>query len=312
MASSEKGAFESIAERLRTRLGALRRVVFPRTEKQRERRRLVVMCLPYFLLATVGAFVPLAMLARMSVSESQFQNEGFSLDAWTTLATEPVYREIAFNTLWFAAVTTVFSVAVGVVISHALEKYSLPGERWLIAMVSFPIALPGIVVGFMIIVLFGRTGLLTNTVAFFTGESAIDSAVALTVFGLFLGYSFSLIPRSTMVLRGTFAEINEDAEEAARALGASPLSTFYHVTLPQVWPGVVAALVLTFRTALAIFGTVLVLPALNVATLRINLEIQDLGFNLAIASAIGLLYFLFIFAFTLGGVKLIDGDSLKI
>lgn len=270
------------------------------------------MCLPYFVLATFGAFAPLAMLARMSVSESQFRNEGFSLAAWKVLVTDPVYREIAWNTLWFAAAATIFSVAIGVAISHALEKYSLPFERLLVALISFPIALPGIVVGFMIVVLLGRTGLLTNAVAFFTGGDPIDLATAMSVGGLFLGYAFSLIPRSTMVLRGTFAEINEDAEEAARALGASSLVTFYHVTLPQVWPGIVAALILTFRTALAVFGTVLVLPALNVATLRINLEIHDLGFNLATASAIGLLYFAFIFAFTLVGVKLIDNENLKI
>lgn len=290
----------------------LQSVVSPQTEADRERRRIVVMCLPYFVLATAGAFVPLAMLARMSISESQFAIEGFATTAWEALLTEPVYRQIAFNTLWFATATTIVSVLIGVAISHALSKYSLPFERWLVALISFPIALPGIVVGFMIIVLFGRTGVLTNAVAFFTGDNPIDLAVALTVFGLFLGYSFSLIPRSTMVLRGTFAEVNTDAEEAARALGASSLRTFYHVTLPQVWPGIIAAFVLTFRTSLAIFGTVLVLPALNVATLRINLEIQDLGFNLSIAAAIGLLYFVFIFIVTFGGIRLAGSRNMKL
>lgn len=287
-------------------------VVSPETEADRERRRIVAMCAPYFVLATVGAFVPLTIMARMSVSAERFENAGFTLEAWQTLFTDPVYLSVAFNTLWFAAATTVFSVLVGVAISHALAKYDLPFENTLIALISFPIALPGIVVAFMIIVLFGRTGLLTNLVAFFTGQNPIDLAVAVSVFGLFLGYSFSLIPRSTMVLRGAFSEINNDAEEAARALGASPLLTFYHVTLPQVWPGIIAALILTFRTALAIFGTVLVLPALNVATLRINLEIQSLGFNSQIAAAIGLLYFFFILSFTFGGVKLLDRRALKI
>lgn len=289
-----------------------RSAAFPETEADRERRRIVIMCLPYFMLATVGAFVPLAIMARMSVSTERFENTGFTMEAWRTLLTDPVYLEVAWNTLWFAAATTVFSVLIGVAISHALAKYDLPFENTLIALISFPIALPGIVVAFMIIVLFGRTGLLTNLVAFFTGQNPIDLAMAVSVFGLFLGYSFSLIPRSTMVLRGAFAEINEDAEEAARSLGASPLLTFYYVTLPQVWPGIVAALVLTFRTALAIFGTVLVLPALNVATLRISLEIQDLGFNSQIAAAIGLIYFFFILSFTFGGVKLLDNEALKI
>ena len=284
----------------------------PATETDRERRRVVLLCLPYFLLATFGAFVPLAVMARMSVSTDRFANVGFTSEAWRTLVTDPIYREIALNTLWFAAATTVFSVACGVVLSHVLATYDLPFERAIVSIVSFPIALPVIVVAFMIVVLLGRTGLVTNAIAVFTGRSPIDLASARSLLGLFLGYVFSLIPRSTMVLRGTFAEVDEATREAARALGASPLAAFYHVVLPQVWPGIVAALVLTFRTALAIFGTVLVLPALNVATLRIDLEIQDLGFNSQIAGAIGLVYFLFLFVVTFGGLKLIDDEYLRI
>jgi putative spermidine/putrescine transport system permease protein len=291
---------------------SVRAVIFPETEADRRRRRIVMLCLPYFVLATFGAFVPIGVMARMSVSTDNLTNEGFTLDAWRTLASDGVYLEVAWNTLWFAAATTLFSVAIGVAISQALEKYSLPFERWLVAMLSFPIALPGIVVGFMIVVLFGRTGLLTNAVAYFTGGNPIDLATARTLGGLFLGFAFSLVPRSTMVLRGTFAEINTDAEEAARALGASPLVTFYAVTLPQIWPGIVAACVLTFRTALAIFGTVLVLPALNVATLRLSLEISDLGFNTQIAAAIGMIYFLFFFAFTFLSLRLVDDDHVKL
>ena len=288
------------------------RLLSPQTEADRERRRVIAMCLPYFLLAAVGAFVPLAVMVRMSVSADNLRNVGFSTDAWVALAADPVYRTVAWNTLWFAVLTTVFSVAVGVVVSHALAKYDLPYERALVALVSFPIALPGIVVAFMIIILLGRTGLLTNLIAVATGQNPIDLATATTILGLFLGYSFSLIPRATMVLRGAFTEINDTAEEAAQALGAGPVRTFYYVTLPQVWPGIVAAFILIFRTALAIFGTVLVLPALNVATLRISLEIQDLGFNSQIAAAIGLVYFVFMLLVTVSGVKLLDNEHLKI
>lgn len=290
----------------------LKRLVAPQTEADRERRRVVGMCMPYFLLATVGAFVPLAVMFRMSVSADNLRNVGFSTDAWVALVTDPIYLTVAWNTLWFAVVTTVFSVTIGVVVSHALAKYDLPYERLFVALVSFPIALPGIVVAFMIVILLGRTGLLTNIVAVATGQNPIDLATATTIFGLFLGYSFSLIPRATMVLRGAFTEINDTAEEAAQVLGAGPARTFYYVTLPQVWPGIIAALILTFRTALAIFGTVLILPALNVATLRISLEIQDLGFNSQIAAAIGLVYFVFMLLVTVSGVKLLDNEHLKI
>jgi hypothetical protein len=86
---------ESTRTSVGARLAAVRALLSPRTEAERERRRIAVMSLPYFVLAIFGAFLPLGMLARMSLSENQFRNEGFSLDAWETLATEPVYREIA-------------------------------------------------------------------------------------------------------------------------------------------------------------------------------------------------------------------------
>jgi putative spermidine/putrescine transport system permease protein len=243
----------------------------------------------------------------MSVSADRFANVGVSLSAWETLVSDPLYRRVAWNTLWFAAATSVVSVALGTAVAHALTKYSLPFERALISVVSFPIALPGIVVAFMVIALLGRQGLVTNTVAFFSGRSAIDLATATTVFGLFVGYVYSLIPRATMVLRGTYAEVNTDAEEAARALGASPTQTFYHVTLPEIRPGIVAALILTFRTALAIFGTVLVLQGLTVATLQIS-QVISVGYESQVAASIGLIYFAFILVFTFVGLKYTDAD----
>lgn len=298
-----------------SRIGTLttraHQILYPKTEVHRERRRIFILCLPYFILATFAAFIPVVVMARMSVSEERLYNEGFTLEAWQTLFTDPLYLQVAWNTLWFAAVATIFSVVIGVAVSHALQKYEFPAKRAVVAMISFPIALPGIVVAFMIIILLGRQGVLTNTAAFFTGQNPIDLATARTVFGLFLGYVFSLIPRSTMVLRGTFSEINTDAEEAARSLGASPLYTFYHVTLPQVWPGVVAAVILTFRSALAIFGTVLVIQALLVATLQISLEI-DIGFNSQMAGAIGLVYFVFLISFTYVGLQFIEGKEVRL
>ena len=283
----------------------------PRTERERERRRILVLTVPFFVLALFAAFVPLAYMVRMSLSADNLRNEGWSVDAWETVLFEPSYWSVAFNTLWFAALAAVVSVVLGIAVTHALEKYDLPFERAVVAVISFPIALPGLVVAFLIIVLLGRQGLVTNAVAAVTGPSNIDLATAYTVGGLFLGYVYSLIPRATMVLRGTYAELNTEAEEAARALGASPAQTFYHVTLPEIRPGVVAALILTFRTALAIFGTVLILQSLDVATLQINTEL-NIGFNSQVAAAIGVVYFLFILAFTFVALRYVETEVVEI
>ncbi|QLH76123.1 ABC transporter permease subunit [Halosimplex rubrum] len=312
---------EKLVGRLRTRS---ERLLAPVTERDRERRRIAALVAPFLLLAVVGAFVPLVYLVRMSLSESSAAIQGLQFGNFRTLAlsilaylpvvgggvsADPVYGEVVWNSLWFGAATTVVSVAVGIAVAHGLENYDLPREGLLVTLISFPISLPGIVVAFMIMVWFARTGVLTNFFAAVSGMDPVDLALtgqppgtALAIAGLFLGYCYSMIPRATFLLRGSYAEVNTDAEEAARALGATPWQTFRYVTLPQIRPGVVGALILTFRTALAIFGTVLVLKALSVVTFRFDQELST-GWNLSMASALAVVFFAFTLAFTFVGLR---------
>ena len=305
------------------------RIATPVTETDRKRRRIAALTAPFFVLAVFGAFVPLAVMVRMSVSESNFALQGFQLQSYETLFTSmlafvpgvsvggdvnPVYGVVVWNSLWFGALTTAVSVVFGVAIAHGLEKYDLPREGLLVTLISFPISLPGIVAAFMIIVWFSQTGILTNFFSWLTGANPVTIALTgqpsgtlLAIAGLFLGYLYSMIPRATFLLRGSYAEVNTDAEEAARSLGATPLQTFRYVTLPQVRPGIVGALILTFRTALAIFGTVLVLKALSVITFRFDQEIQ-VGFNLANASALATVFFVFTLFFTFLGLRFTSAE----
>ncbi|ADQ68643.1 ABC transporter permease [Halogeometricum borinquense] len=280
----------------------IRGVVLPQTERERERRRIVGLCAPFLLLAAVAGLYPLAEMVRISVSEAKYVSEGFSLDAYHQLVTNPYLRASAFNTLWFSLGTTVVSLGVATATAHALEKYDLPFEGTLVTLLSFPVSLPGIVAAFMIIVLLGNTGLLTNAAAWFSGQSAIDLAVATGVVGLFVAYCYSMIPRALLLLRGSYAEVNTRAEEAARSLGASPARTFYHVTLPQVKPGLIGAFILTFRTALAIFGTVLILQAMRVWTYEIDYALSN-GFDIQLAAAMATVWFVFVLGFTVFGLR---------
>ncbi|WP_115863393.1 ABC transporter permease [Halorussus litoreus] len=282
--------------------GTLSSLVFPVSERQRERRRIVVLCLPFLALLAFSGVFPLTEMFRISFSEARLTTEGFTLEYYRQLVVDPYYRTIAVNTLWFAAATTVASIAVAVPVAHSLEKYDLPGKSVMLTVLSFPNSLPGIVAAFMIIVLFGNTGIITNFIAALSGQSPIDLAIATSVLGLFFAYLYSMIPRALLLLRGTYAEVNTDAEEAARSLGASPLKTFWYVTLPQIKPGLIGAFVLVFRTALAIFGTILILKSLLVWTLQIDREIAQ-GFNIAQASAMATVWFVFVFAFTLLALK---------
>ena len=273
-------------------------ILRPQSEHQRERRRIVGLCLPFLILLLFSGIIPLLEMFRISFSEARLVTEGFTFQYYEQLIVDPYYRTIAINTPWVALATTVVSISIAVPVVHALAKYDLPFESVILTILSFPNSLPGIVAAFMIIVLFGNTGLITNVIAAFSGRSPIDLAIATSVSGLFFAYLYSMIPRALLLLRGTYAEINTDAEEAARSLGATPFETFRYVTLPQIKPGLIGAFVLVFRTALAIFGTILILKSLLVWTLQIDREIAQ-GFNIAQASAMATVWFGFVFVFTL-------------
>jgi putative spermidine/putrescine transport system permease protein len=279
----------------------LRWLFDPRSEADRERRRVLALCAPFAVLLLVAGLYPLWNALRMSVSVEPYRSVGFTLDAYRELVGDPYYRRVAFNTLWFATATTVASVAVAVPIAHAIEKYDLPGGGLWVTLVSFPISLPGIVAGFMILVLLGNNGVLTNVVATMADLEPRNVAVATTVPGLFFAFLYSMIPRSTLILRGTYAEVDGAAEEAAQALGATPWRTFRHVTLPQIRPGITGAFILTFRTALAIFGTLIVIQSLLVWTLQLDRELSGGAFPLA--GAMAMAFFVFSFGFTALGLR---------
>ncbi|GAA0281233.1 ABC transporter permease [Halobacterium noricense] len=287
----------SVAGRLVDSVTAPDWLLTPVTERDRERRRILALCLPFAVLAVVAGAYPLAEVARISVSTETYESVGFTLAAYETLFTDPYYRGVAVNTLWFAAGTTVTAVGLAVPLAHALEKYDLPASDLLVTLVSFPISLPGIVAAFMVLVLVGNSGLVTSVVAAFSTAGPLDVAFGTTTRGLFLAYLYSMIPRATLILRGAYAEVDDCPEEAAQSLGATPFQTFRYVTLPAIRPAITGALVLTFRTALAIFGTLLVIQSLVVWTLQISRELGP-GYNLRVAGAMAVAYFVFAFAFT--------------
>ena len=287
--------------------GLLDGIVDPTTERDRERRRVVALCAPFAALLAIAGAYPLVEVVRISVSAEKYRSVGFSLQAYETLVTDPYYRGVAFNSLWLAGGTTLASVGLAVPIAHALEKYDLPGEDVLVTLVSFPISLPGIVAAFMILVLLGNNGLVTNVVAVLTGREPIDLAIAVSAPGLFVAFCYSMIPRATLILRGTYAEVDHAAEEAAQSLGATPWQTFRHVTLPQIRPGITGALILTFRTGLAIFGTLIVIQTVVVWTLQISRELGP-GYDIQVAGAMATAYFAFTFAFTALGLRYTDAE----
>ncbi|MGE5478483.1 MAG: molybdate ABC transporter permease subunit [Bacteroidales bacterium] len=141
------------------------------------------------------------------------------------------------------------SLPLGIACAWLLARCDFPGKALVDGIIHLPLVLPPVVVGYALLVLLGRRGVLGSllfdwfgvTLAFTWKGAAIASAVI----------SFPLMVRA---IRLSLEGVDRGLEQAARTLGCGALRTFFTVTLPLVAPGVLTGLILAFARSLSEFG----------------------------------------------------------
>ena len=234
-------------------------------------------------------FVPLAVLvaaffllpmARLIVTGATGA-EG--LRAYAAILLDSRYRATLLNTVSLAAATTIATLIIATISGLFLQRHRFPGHALLVAMLTFPLAFPGVVVGFMIILLAGRQGLLGDLTLRLFGTKEV---FAYSLQGLFLGYLYFSIPRVILTVMAAVERLDPSLEEAARALGAGPWRVVRDVILPALTPAFIASGAIAFATAMGAFGTAFTL-ATDVAVLPMLIYTEfTLSANIALAAAL--------------------------
>jgi molybdate transport system permease protein len=165
--------------------------------------------------------------------------------------------ESYLSPLWISAktvlATTVITFFIGIAAARWMARYSGRGKSLIDGIFILPLVLPPTVVGFGLLLLFGKNGPLgeffswLGTTIVFSWPATVISAVVMT------------FPLMYMSARAGFEQVDINVENAARTLGASEWRIFWTVTMPMAWPSVVAATILTFARALGEFGATLML-----------------------------------------------------
>lgn len=148
-----------------------------------------------------------------------------------------------------AIVATLASLLPGIAIAWILARCEFPGKSLLNGIVHLPLILPPVVTGFILLVLFGRKGLIGAPLSEYLGIVLsfrwTGAALACAVMG------FPLMVRA---IRLSIEAVDDKLEEAASTLGASRLWIFITITLPLALPGVIAGMILSFAKAMGEFG----------------------------------------------------------
>jgi molybdate transport system permease protein len=151
-----------------------------------------------------------------------------------------------------AGLTTAILLVLGLPIAWWLATSRWRGRFLVEAVVALPLVLPPTVLGFYLL-----AGLSPQTTAGRLFESITGQPFPFSFTGLAAASVLYSLPFAVQPFAGALAGVDRRLIEASLTLGASPLSTFFRVTLPLAWPGVLAGAVLSFAHTLGEFGVVL-------------------------------------------------------
>ena len=191
----------------------------------------------YAALAVSYMLIPIVVIAIFSFSEGSrgrlnFALNGFTLDYWQEAFAINALNEAMITSLQLAALSTVIATIIGTLMALALVRYDFFGRRAANLLIVIPMATPEIVIGAALLSMF----------IFYTFELGFTTLLIAHVM-----FSISFV---VVVVRSRLIGFDRSLEEAASDLGATPLQTFRHVTLPLVAPGVMAAALLAFALSI--------------------------------------------------------------
>jgi sulfate/thiosulfate transport system permease protein len=202
------------------------------------------------LIGVVVAYTALLILAPLTalVSGAFAKGIGASLAALSDPAVFSAFR----LTLYIAFIVVAVHALFGTALAWVLVRYRFRG-RWLLnGVIDLPFAVSPVVVGYMLLLLFGRTGLLAPVL------EAFNMKVAFAVPGMILASLFVTLPFMAREVMPVLEEFGVEQEQAAATLGANGWQTFWMVTFPALRWGFIYGVILTFARALGEFGAVLV------------------------------------------------------
>jgi len=226
----------------------------PRKRRGAERPVSLLLGLPLAIVVGCLLLWPLAVLAFNSVVS---QTDGVTFDNYVTVLTSDRYLTSFLITSVLAVGSTLLALLLCVPAALYIERTKSRASRGIAVALTIPLSLPGIVIGFFVILLFGNVGLVPVASNALFGEPI--GAMAYTFTGLLLGYLYFNIPRVILVVRGAVAQIPHDTLDAARTLGATPWHVYQRVVIPALRPAIASASALSLATAFGAYGTAVTL-----------------------------------------------------
>ncbi|WP_158736885.1 molybdate ABC transporter permease subunit [Alteribacillus sp. YIM 98480] len=149
-------------------------------------------------------------------------------------------------------VASLLGFCLAMAMAWFLKKRQIRGKVFLETFLMLPLVLPPTVVGFGLLVLFGRNSFIGSWFEWFFGQPLVFSYIAAVIAATVVAF-----PLVYQTLVNGFESVDSDLEDAARQMGASEFKVFIYVTFPLSWRSIASGFMLGFARALGEFGATL-------------------------------------------------------
>jgi putative spermidine/putrescine transport system permease protein len=175
--------------------------------------------------------LPVVVVVILSFNESRFLSfppEGLSLQWYEAYFASARWKLATINSFKIAATTVILAAPIGVLASYSLVRGRYPGREILLALVSAPLLLPGVIIAVAMYFFFARLGMIG------------------TFWSMVLAHVTFTVPIIVISVNASLSTLDENLERAAAGLGASRFQVFWHVSRPLIQPGILTGSIFAF------------------------------------------------------------------
>lgn len=204
----------------------------------------------------VFLLAPLAVVVLASFNSADFLSfppRGFSMRWYRALWESEVWGDSFRLSILLTAVVTPLALFIGTLAAYALVRYSFPGKGMIATLVMAPLVMPQIVLGIALLNYFSLLGLVGSMT------------------GLILGHLVVTLPFTVRLVSISVHNLDPALERAAQNLGATPLQTFWRVTLPLLRPGIVAGAIFAAIISFGELAVTLLIGGARTTTLPLRI-----------------------------------------
>ena len=244
-------------------------------------------------LGFVTTFLSVVVLLPISALLWESGNHGWH-EFWTVVSA-PEAVSVLKLTLGAAVIVSALNAVLGTITAWVLVRDDFAGKSLMNAVIDLPFALPTIVGGLTLLALYGPA-------------SPLGIDIAFTRTAILLALMFETLPFVVRTVQPVLLELDREAEEAARSLGAHEARIFRSIVLPNILPGILSGVALAFARAVGEIGAIVLISGnlpfkTEVAAVFVFNHIQSGDQNGASAVAVVMLFIAFALLLAIGGLR---------